>query len=159
MGRRGRPPQGPELVEGLEASSDAKDRLKLILRTLSGELSVQEACAHLGISEARFHELRAEALHGATQALEPKPKGRPPQAEPSEEAREVARLKAQVTELTIDLRAAQIREEIGLVAPHLLKRPVEGEAEKKKRPRWPETSSGGTNSTPSGSAGSSGNST
>jgi len=117
---RGRPPKGAGLVDGLESSALAKERLKIILQTIAGELSVVDACARLSVSEARFHELRAEALQAAAAQLEPKPAGRPA-AIISREAQEAAALKAQIQELKIDLRAAQIREELALVMPHVLK--------------------------------------
>lgn len=160
MGSRGRPPKGAGLVEGLASSDEAREKLRIVLQTLSGELSVEEACRRLAIGEARFHELRHEALLGAAQALEPKPKGRPPAPEPSAEARELQRLREQVVELSIDLRASQIREEIALIAPHLLHPPpAEAKETKKKSPPSPPSSGGATNSTPSGSVPSSGNST
>src|SRR5262245_55360204 len=74
---RGRLPVGPECVEKLEGSAEAKRRLELILRTLAGSCRVQEACEELGISEARFHQLRQEALQAALDGLRPRPAGRP----------------------------------------------------------------------------------
>lgn len=158
MGRRGRPPKGPELVAQLDGSDAAKERLRIILETLAGTMSVVHACALLGIGETRFHEMRQEALAAAGAALEPKPKGRPPTPEPSEEARELQRLREQVLDLSIDLRAAQIREKIALVAPQLLK-PAPEDGAKKKSPPSGTNSPGGTNSTPNSSAPSSGTST
>ena len=117
---RGRPPKGPELVLSLDGSDLAKLRLKVILQTLAGELSVSAACSTLNISEARFHELRAELLQAAVSHLEPRPKGRPPENSP-QDAAAINALKAQNQELKIELRAAQIREEIALVMPHILK--------------------------------------
>jgi hypothetical protein len=117
---RGRPPKGAELVDGLESSTQAKERLKIILQTIAGELSVIDACASLNISEARFHELRSETLHAAAAHLEPKPVGRRPQ-QADAQAAETAALKEQIQELKIDLRAAQIREELALLMPHVLK--------------------------------------
>lgn len=160
MARRGRPPKGTGLVDGLQASDDAREKLRIILQTVTGELSVEEGCRQLGVAETRFHDLRNEVLHSAAQALEPRRRGRPPTPEPTEEAREVDRLRQQVVDLSIDLRAAQIREEIALISPHLLKPPKADEKNaKKKRSRSPPGSPGATNSTPSGSAPSSETST
>jgi hypothetical protein len=117
---RGRPPKGAELVDGLESSTQAKERLKVILQTIAGELSVVDACARLNVSEARFHALRAEALHAAADYLEPKPAGRRPQ-QTDTQAVEAAALKEQIQELKIELRATQIREELALLMPHVLK--------------------------------------
>lgn len=117
---RGRPPMGPKLVDGLEGSEAAKQRLRIVLQTLAGELSVPEACAQLCISEARFHEMRAKVLQTAAAHLEPRPAGRPAE-KVSQEAVEIAALKAQILELKIELRATQIREELALLMPELLK--------------------------------------
>lgn len=158
MARRGRPPKGPDLVDALDASEDAKARAKIFLQSIQGTLSAAEASARLGVSETRFHEMRTEWLAQATALLEPKPRGRPPAPEPSEEAKEIQRLKAQMVEMAIDLKAAQIREKVMLIAPHLLDK--ERQQGSKKKKRGPATGSGGgTSSTPSSSAGSSGTST
>jgi len=129
---RGRPPKGAELVDGLESSTLAKDRLKVILQTIAGELSVVDACARLNISEARFHELRGEALRAAAAFLEPKPAGRPPQ-QTDAQAAETAALKEQIQELKIELRATQIREELALLMPHVLKPRKEQPLDRRQR--------------------------
>ena len=114
---RGRKPLGPKLVEGLQGSAQAKERLRIVLQTMAGQLSVAQACAQLGIGPARLHELRAEVLQAALDRLEPRPSGRP-RPEP---AGDVAALEEEIRELRIDLKAAQVREEIALAMPHLLK--------------------------------------
>ena len=118
---RGRPPLGGEHVDGLEGSDEAKRRLKRILQTASGELSVAEASHDIGVTETHFHRLRETALAGAIAALEPKPAGRPRKEAPAV-ATHVAELESEVRELKIDLRASQLREEIAVVMPHLLQR-------------------------------------
>jgi len=138
----------------------AKQRLKVILQTVAGELSIPQACTQLSVSEARFHELRAELLQLAVQQLEPKPSGRPAQ-QVSPEAAQVAALQRQVIELRIDLRAAQIREELALLMPHVLKPRTEAERRRhleelqqdleKKQTPW-DASSSAKNSTPKNSA-------
>jgi hypothetical protein len=55
MGRKGRKPEGTGHVERLSGSEVAKQRLTTILETLAGKITVPEACARLGIREARFH--------------------------------------------------------------------------------------------------------
>lgn len=119
---RGRRPLGTKLVEHLDGSTAAKQRLQIVLATVAGQRTVAEACATLGIQEARFHELRGEVLQAALQRLEPQPVGRPRQEPLAQEAR-VAALEAQLRDLRIDLKAAQVREEIALAMPHLLQRP------------------------------------
>lgn len=157
---KGRPILGPALVENLDGSALAKERFTTILQTITGECTVVEACARLGVSEARFHALRAELLQVAATHLEPKPVGRPV-AQVSPEAAQVTALERQIQSLKVDLRAAQIREELALLMPHVLQpRKVEGdrrqrldalqELEKKETsPR--RLSSGATHATPSNS--------
>jgi len=117
---RGRPPLGAEIVEHLTGSPQAKQRLAVILRALAGEIPVPQACQELGVGESRFHELRNEVLQHALEDMEAKPRGRPPS--PQEDAR-VADLQRQIQALKIDLRAAQIREELATMLPHVLHHP------------------------------------
>ena len=115
---RGRPPLGAEIVDRLEGSPQAKQRLRVVLRTLAGEITIPQACAELGIGESRFHEMRNEILQHTLGDLEPKPVGRPPQALSPQETL-VAQLQQQVQALKVDLRAAQIRQELTLALPRL----------------------------------------
>jgi hypothetical protein len=115
---RGRPPLGPEIVEHLQGSPEAKHRMRVILQTLAGDLSVPQACAELDISESRFHEMRGELLQQALEQLEAKPRGRPPDI-PSEQEARIRQLQQQVQSLTADLRAGQIREELAIMLPRL----------------------------------------
>lgn len=73
----GRKPQGIEQVELLPGSAAAKRRLEVFLANLSGELSVAEACAALGLHESRFFELRKRWLEESVELLEPGQPGRP----------------------------------------------------------------------------------
>lgn len=120
----GRPPKGPGLVEGLEGSGDAKRRLRLILETIAGTRSVSSACEELGIGEAAFHKLRNRTLQEAVEGLEPRPLGRPPTE--SEEDEHVMELEAKVETLSRELKAAQIREELAVTLPQLLKEGKKG---------------------------------
>jgi len=127
---RGRPPLGAELVEHLAGSPPAKKRLAVILRTLSGELTIPQACIELGIGESRFHELRTQILQHTLEELEPKPLGRP--AASQDDAR-LLHLQQDIQSLKIDLRAAQIREELAMVLPHVLHPDKPNGRDKKKR--------------------------
>jgi hypothetical protein len=113
---RGRRPSGPEYVEKLHGSPDAKERLTVILETLFERCRVREACARLGIAETRFHQIRIDALQAALDNLELRPAGRPPRADPESAAR-ICELEAKVQTLQIELRAAQARAEIALALP------------------------------------------
>jgi len=49
----------------------------VILATLSGQMSVNDACAELGVGPTQFANLRARMLQGAVDAMEPQSIGRP----------------------------------------------------------------------------------
>jgi hypothetical protein len=118
---RGRNPSGPEYVEQLQGSDEAKRRAQIILKTMAGKLRVGEACELLGICEQRLGQLRQEMLQAAVASLETQPAGRRP-AEP--ETPETAALKQQVASLKEELRAAQVREEIALALPGVVHKPL-----------------------------------
>ena len=115
---RGRPPLGAEIVDRLEGSPQAKQRLRVILRTLAGEITIPQACTELGIAESRFHEMRTEILQHTLGDLEPKPPGRPSRTLSPQEAH-TAQLQQQVQDLKVDLRAAEIRQELTAALPRL----------------------------------------
>lgn len=130
---RGRPPLGVELVNKVDGSELAKQRLQVILQTISGELSVPQACERLQLSEARFHELRSEWLQAACGTLEPKAAGRPGPQPPDEQELKIQNLERQITELKIDLRATQIREELALLMPEVLEPRQDRKEDRRKR--------------------------
>jgi hypothetical protein len=103
--------------------------MKTILATLTGDLSVLEACARLDVSESRFHELRHVALTGMLEGLAPRPPGRPTK-EPEDDA-QVTRLKAQLAWMEEELEVARTRTEIAMVNPELLRDPVSPPLQKK----------------------------
>ena len=127
MSRAGPKPQGPALVQHLEGSLLAKERLEVILETLAGQLSIDEACQRLGIKEAMFFKLRTEVLRAGLARLEPRPLGRPPHHHTAAEERSIE-LERQVEELQADLQLAAVREEVAQVL-----RPEEGRASPVKK--------------------------
>jgi len=132
---RGRHPSGPAYVARLQGSAQAKQRLEVVLRTLAGSLSVQQACAELDLSPARFGELRTQLLQAALASLEPRPVGRP-QASTTPEP--VAQLQARVQDLERQLHAALLREEVALILPRPPQsKKVSGRRPRSRRPRRP----------------------
>jgi len=125
---RGRPPKRLGHVDALTGDETVKARMKAILATVAGDLSVMEACAQLGVSETRFHALREEALASMLEGLAPRAPGRPPK-EPEEDA-EVTRLKARLAWLEEELEIARARTIVAMVNPKLLRDP-QGPSEKK----------------------------
>jgi hypothetical protein len=118
---RGRTPDPLRIVAGLTGSTSAKQRLARMLQTLTGEVSIPAAAAALHVGRSRFCLQRRAMLQTALAELEPKTRGRPPDPVSRQEQR-IAELEAAVQALKIDLRAAQIREELALVMPHVLHR-------------------------------------
>lgn len=120
-----RPPSGPSQAQNLDAEAEAKKRLEVILETVAGHKTVTAACAELGLSESRFHVIREQALEAAAKRLERRSAGRPPRAKPSAEAQRIAELEAQVNELEIARRAAEVRAELAISMPEVLRPPAE----------------------------------
>jgi hypothetical protein len=133
----GRPPLRSNLVEHFDADPITKERLKILLQTIAGELSVVDACHKLGISQARFFELRTTMLQGALDSLQPKPLGRPA-LKTDPESQRIHELEQQNLDLRVHLAAAQLREEIALAMPHLSHRNP-NKTKKKHTPSKPTT--------------------
>jgi hypothetical protein len=147
---RGRHPLGPRLVDETEGSDQACRRLKVMLETISGQKKIAEACEELGISAAQFHKLRNKMMQGALLSLEPAAPGRPRATNEAVEERVVG-MQDEIRQLRIELRAAQIREEIALLMPHLVKAP-EGREKKTNRKARSGGGSGGTRAKSGGSS-------
>ncbi len=65
------------LVHTIEASPQARERVQVILLTLSRKCSVQTGCRRLGVGRTRFQDLRQRMLGAAVGALEERAAGRP----------------------------------------------------------------------------------
>ncbi len=111
----GRKPAGPKLVEGLPGSDYAKKRLQQILRSISGEVTIEDACAELEISRTRFYDLRQSLLEDMVENLEPRPAGRPPQK--PEVPEEVTLLERRILQLELELKATHVRAELNTFLP------------------------------------------
>jgi len=107
-------------VDKFTGSEEAKEKLKVIVGTLTGERTVEEACAHLGVSEARLYQMRDEVLLSGLMAVEPRPNGRP-KTEESPDAVRVRELEARVKRLELEVNAGYVRTMIALTMPKLLK--------------------------------------
>jgi hypothetical protein len=113
---RGRRTSGPELVQRLVGEAQAKQRLEVILRTLSGQLGIKQASAQLGLTPQRLHELRQEALAAALAALAPRPLGRPRQRATAEQE-QIDDLQHQIEQLQQELHSSQLREQLAVLLP------------------------------------------
>jgi hypothetical protein len=127
----GRKPLGPALVEHLDGSEVAKERLELILETLAGQVTVVGACEILDISEAMFYKLRNRVLQVCLEDLEPKPLGRRPQLT-SADAERAAELATEVATLERELAAQATRLKLAEQLPQLAK-PSEAVKKTKRR--------------------------
>ena len=136
---RGRRPAGPDYVDHVrDCDDETRRRLKVIMQTMSGDLRVHEACAILGITPQRFHQMREQALQGAADVLKPRPKGRPRRRRSSEQ-QQVEQLQQELGDAKVELCAAQARVEIATLLPRVLqappKPPPKPSAEEKKTRR------------------------
>lgn len=131
----GRPPLGTEVIDGFDASDDAKLRVKTVLDFIAGRLNIAQATAALGVNKARLYAMRDEILEGALAAAERKTPGRKPESPDvaAARAREEAAL-ARVEKLEYDLEMADLRTEIALTMPELMIDPDDAEALKKTAP-------------------------
>jgi len=133
--RTGRKPAGPQIVERLEGSPLAKQRLSVFLETIAGQLTVSEACQQLEIGESRFHELRNRTLQETLEALEPRPPGRPAKPTSPEQA-EIDTLKAELRRLHVELNKAHTLIHLACIHPSLLdSQPAADDLAEKKNAR------------------------
>ena len=93
---------GPALADRVAASEQARTRLKVLLETITGDKTMDEACRALGIQKTQLFKLRARVLEAAAAALEPGPVGRPPQTVDPQAAR-IAELETRIKQLEVEL--------------------------------------------------------
>jgi hypothetical protein len=132
MARVGRKPFRHKHLKKLAVSPLARTRLEWLLKSLSGECMVPEACAALGINESRFHKLRSDWLQVIAESLEPGRPGRRAKVE-SPEARQIAALEDKVRTLEMELHAAQVRAELAQALPQVVGA-ARGAGKKRPRP-------------------------
>ena len=132
---RGRYPAGPEYVDTLAASPQAKKRTKMILQTVFSGLRVRDVCAALDICPQRFQQLREEVLQAALASMEVQPGGRRRRPVESEE---MVALREELEELKLALHLAQVRAEIALAMPKAVaSAPADGPGPEKKTAQRP----------------------
>jgi len=131
--RKSRGRQGPHLNGG---SRDGRQVAAVVLETLAGARTPNEAADVLGVSAPRYYMIELKALRGLLAACEPRPKG--PQADPGAEAE---RLKKEVARLDRDLKRQQAltratQRAIGLMAPAPKpdKKEGKGKAHRRRKP-------------------------
>jgi hypothetical protein len=110
---------GEKLLETVSGSEVAKSRVTLMLETMAGKKTVNEACQELGIGEARFHEMRKELLEGLVGLAEPKPIGRPRQ-ETAPSSEYVAKLENENWEMKRRFNVELVRMQLAAVIPEVL---------------------------------------
>ena len=124
-----------EYVDAIEASAQAKQRTKMILKTVFAGSRVGEACTALDICPQRFQQLREEVLQAALASMEVQPGGRRRRPLESEE---MAALRAELEELKLALHLAQVRAEIALAMPKAVaSAPADGPGPEKKTAQRP----------------------
>jgi len=128
----GRKPTGPPLVWNLEGSEQAKERLLVILETITGKTAIREACDRLGIQDASLYKTRTLALQAAVDRLEPRPMGRPPLRTSPEEKR-IAELEKQLREQEVRLKLLETELEIARTVPEMADRAPKKTAKQKRR--------------------------
>ncbi len=109
-----RPPTGPSIVDSAAGSDAARQRARLILETIAGTTSVQDAADALGVSPQRFHDLRRDIITATVAACEPKRLGRPTAtpAVPDAAARAAAEQARRISDLEVELEISRLREEL-----------------------------------------------
>jgi hypothetical protein len=104
----GRPNKGVDHLDNCDCSELARQRGKLILQTITGELSVQDACDEMGIQRPRFQELRARALQCYSEGVEAGHPGRPRTRDVERDERE-AELLSRIASLERQLEVAEAK--------------------------------------------------
>jgi len=118
-GRRGRKPEGVKLVDKQAGSERAKQRLKVILQTLNGEITVAEACSEIGINESAFYKMRERFLAESVESLEPRKAGRKPREQDVDTDRQ--QFEQEIEDLASELHVARVKAELASEMPELFR--------------------------------------
>lgn len=131
--KRGRPPKKSALVDAIAGPDETRERLRVILATVSGELTIPQACEKLKIGETRFYDLRAQALEAAFKGILPGVPGRPSKEETPEQQK-LREMQEKLDTMELELKTAKIKAELaqGLAAQAGQAEPVQ---KKRRHPR------------------------
>jgi transposase-like protein len=108
-------------VDKLDVSDEARERLRAVLDTLAGDVSMPEAAKRVGVKESRFYYIREHILEQAGKAAEKRTSGVRPKPRDPADVERIAALETQLQELRIELEAARLRTELALTMPQVLK--------------------------------------
>lgn len=107
----GRPNKGIEHLDKYDVSEQSQLRGRVVMQTLTGELSVEDACEQLGIDRSRFWRIRDQALQWYLESFEPGRPGRPRKRDVEVDAKE-QELLDRVAQLERELRLAEARADL-----------------------------------------------
>ena len=102
------------IIARQDASELARDRYRVLMQVVAGDVTMEAAATHLGLSRQRLHELRERMTAVAVASLEPHAPGRPAAPEPDAKDAEIAKLQDDLGRTKRDLDCALIRAEIAL---------------------------------------------
>ena len=102
------------IIARQDGSEVARERCAALMRVMSGEITMEDAAAKVGLSTQRLHELRERMTAMSVTSLEPQAAGRPPAPAPDEKDQRIAELEAELGRTRRDLDCALIRAEIAL---------------------------------------------
>ncbi len=108
---RGRKPMGIDHVDRISGAPLAKERLRVILANIAGEMSIEEACDALNIEASRLFDLKRRCLEDCVQSLEPRTPGRKPAVRSAEQIK-IDELETRIKRLELELKAARLQEEL-----------------------------------------------
>jgi len=131
----GRAARAADMVEQLPGDDEGKRRLCVILSQVSGEISVAQACAAIGVRPSRYYELRESALESARQGLELKPAGR--RRRLAAEPPELVRLRRERDELARENDRLRLTQEVLQALPNAMTWARTRDSESQKRGAGP----------------------
>ena len=104
----GRPNKGLEHLDKYDVSEQSQLRGRVVMQTITGELSVEDACEQLGIDRSRFWRIRDQALQWYLESFEPGRPGRPRKRDVETDKKEQD-LRDRVAQLEHELRLSEAR--------------------------------------------------